>query len=512
MRLNSFSVARLVLLIFTTLSYRSVNGYRSLHSVQRKLARNSRTETQISSSIIEILKEKFRPQIPVEIKTDGDVMLELLQEKPWRATKVKNLKVVYRPWKDGWMERYRAEDDDSIYLYTINENKRGWDKTRADEVWHWPWMWTKVKSERLSWIMKVFGEDVDAVTVQEHMEIDNFFSEFDLPVRWGILRIKELDVLNVIALNTVFFTDFNGVRPTDLGLRPDGSVKTCSVQFANCISSSNSPGDTDHYAPPFKWSRSKSPDQAYDEIKEVYMKYPKRGLKWSSGWIDRGGWKPQEFGGPYFHAQAESQAWHYTDDIEMVLDVSTREVQYRSSTRIGQRDWDVQRLRYNQFARMLEKKGGWDIKPMERLNWYGRTPFRWSQLMSDKAIDATERTTDRALAAINGLRSTGDDDTAGGTRRALQEASDLLQPYVTTLQKYLQPVNEEINKAVAAALSDANENDVTRQFLAYEKEFEASIFEIRATVKTYTSELIHRLDIISSIYYMLNDPTKRTIM
>ena len=107
-------------------------------------------------------------------------MLEFLQEKPWRATKIKNLKVVYRPWKDGWMERYRAEDDDSIYLYTINENKRGWDKTRADEVWHWPWMWTKVKSERLSWIMKVFGEDVDAVTVQEHMEIDNFFSEFDL--------------------------------------------------------------------------------------------------------------------------------------------------------------------------------------------------------------------------------------------------------------------------------------------------------------------------------------------
>lgn len=453
------------------------------------------SDTRLHSSIIQILKEKFRPQVPVEVKTDGDVMLELLQEKPWRATKIKNLKTVYRPWKDGWMERYRSEDDDSIYLYTINENKRGWDKTRADEVWHWPWMWTKVKSERLSWIMKVFGEDVDAVTVQEHMEIDNFFSEFDLPVRWGILRIKELDVLNVIALNTVFFTDFNGVRPTDLGLRPDGSVKTCSVQFANCISSSNSPGDTDHYAPPFKWSRSKSPDQAYDEIKEVYMKYPKRGLKWSSGWIDRGGWKPQEFGGPYFHAQAESQAWHYTDDIEMVLDVSTREVQYRSSTRIGQRDWDVQRLRYNQFARMLEKKGGWDIQPMERLNWYGRTPYRWSQLMSDKAIGATERTADRVLAAVNGL-SSGSEDITGGSRKALQSASDSLLPYVAAVKDYLQPVDVAINEFIGSIAASAEDNEALKKFMQYEKQAESALWQVRSSIRSVAQDISHRCEVI----------------
>jgi hypothetical protein len=168
-------------------------------------------------------------------------------------------------------------------------------------------MWTKTKGERLGWILKTFNEDVDAVTIQEHMEIDNFFSEFDLPLRWGILRLNEFDVLNIIVLNLVFFVDFNGIKPTDLGLRPDGSLKTCAVQFSNCISSSNSPTDTAHYAPPFKWSRSKSPDQAYDEIKQVYFNYPKRGLKWSNGWIDRGGWKPQEFGGPYFHATSESQ-------------------------------------------------------------------------------------------------------------------------------------------------------------------------------------------------------------
>ena len=174
MLLRSHTVMHVAVVLACLLLLDNVDGYIGNRAGSRLNYDKFNSDTALSSSIIQILKEKFRPQVPVEIKTDGDIMLEQLQEKPWRASKVKNLKVVYRPWKDGWMERYRAEDDDSIYLYTINENKRGWDKTRADEVWHWPWMWTKVKTERLSWIMKVFGEDVDAVTVQEHMRLTTF--------------------------------------------------------------------------------------------------------------------------------------------------------------------------------------------------------------------------------------------------------------------------------------------------------------------------------------------------
>lgn len=92
-----------------------------------------------------------------------------------------------------------------------------------------------------------------------------------------------MDVLNVLVLNIAFFTDFNFNKPNDLGLRPDGSVLTCPISTYDCISSSNSPLDTDHYAPPLQWSRSKSPEQAYDEIKNVYLNYPKRGLRWSYG-------------------------------------------------------------------------------------------------------------------------------------------------------------------------------------------------------------------------------------
>lgn len=300
------------------------------------------TFLQASNNIFDKLIEKFGPKEIQEPLSEDDQLLEFLDDKPWRASKVKNLKMVYRPWRDSWKERYRVPEDDAVYQYTIPENKGWFEKTRVDEIWFFPWMWTKIKAERMAWIQKQFLEEVDSVSVQEFMEQDAFFAEFDMPTRWSILRMREFDVLNMISILVCTFTDFNGVKPTDLGLRPDGSVRTCAVQFHNCLSSSNDPRDYEHYAAPFKWDRSKSPDQAYEEIKNVYFKYPKRGLRWSNGWIDRGGWKPQQFSGPYFYSQADSLVWRFTDDIELVIDNEKREVQYRSQTRLGQVDWDVQ--------------------------------------------------------------------------------------------------------------------------------------------------------------------------
>ena len=100
------------------------------------------------------------------------------------------------------------------------------------------------------------------ICMKEHIEMDCFFSEFDMPVRWGLLRLKEMDVLNVVSDSTTyttyihtytsndyflrdihtyihtrlqaalwisFLTDFTAIPPTDLGLRPDGTLRTCPV-------------------------------------------------------------------------------------------------------------------------------------------------------------------------------------------------------------------------------------------------------------------------------------------
>lgn len=364
-------------------------------------------------------KEIYEPK--KETLTEQEELIQLLEGRPWRAKKIKQLPIKYYPWKETWRERFRVgipdeqgrliEDDETIYIYTLPEFRFKTDYTKVNELWNLPFMWTKIKVERLAWINKYFMTDCENMSVQEHIEMDNFFSEVDMPVRWGILRTKEMDVLNVISLNLVFWTDFNGIKPTDLGLRPDNTVRTCPVQFHNCISSSNDPHDTEHYARPFKWSRSKSPDQAYDELKSVYANYPKRGLKWSSGWIDRGGWRPQEFSSEYFRAEADELIFQYTDDIELLMDVTKREVQIRSSARLGQSDCDTQRLRYNQFVRMLRLKGGWDVQPMPKLRWFGMTPFRWTQKFLDKVSINAEKALDYSVTAVGGLLHEG---TQGG--------------------------------------------------------------------------------------------------
>lgn len=145
----------------------------------------------------------------------------------------------------------------------------------------------------------------------------------------------------------------------------------------------------------------------------MYSNYPKRGLKWTNGWIDRGGWKPQQFSGNYFYAQvgsscifaflflnmafhwineqADSLAFRWTDDVELVVNSAKREVQYRSASRLGSVDFDVQRLRYNQFSRMLASKGGWeDLRQLPRLHYLSTTPFRWTNQLLDKVTALLE--------------------------------------------------------------------------------------------------------------------------
>jgi hypothetical protein len=183
-------------------------NYRSRYSSVRSPA------SRVYSSIFDKFVEKLNPKSAdfIDEKSEKQELVDLLEEKPWRAAKVKTLKLVYRPWKESYLERYRSEDDETIYLYTIKEDRMGFERTRPDDLWDFPFFWTKTKTERMGWIYKQFTEDVNAVTVQEHMELDAFFAEYDMVFRWGSLRIKEADAINAIILNLIYFTDFNGIK------------------------------------------------------------------------------------------------------------------------------------------------------------------------------------------------------------------------------------------------------------------------------------------------------------
>jgi hypothetical protein len=36
-------------------------------------------------------------------------------------------------------------------------------------------------------------------------------------------------------------------------------------------------------------------------------------------------------------------------------------------------------MRYNQFVRMLQRRGGWEVAPLPRLRYASSTPWRWAQ-------------------------------------------------------------------------------------------------------------------------------------
>jgi hypothetical protein len=58
--------------------------------------RRKLTYIPVFESFFDKLFQKFAPKEPEEPKTENDEMLEYLQVKPWRATKVRNLKICYR--------------------------------------------------------------------------------------------------------------------------------------------------------------------------------------------------------------------------------------------------------------------------------------------------------------------------------------------------------------------------------------------------------------------------------
>jgi hypothetical protein len=128
------------------------------------------------------------------------------------------------------------------------------------------------------------------------------------------------------------------------------------------------------------------------------------------------------------------------------------QVQFRSSTRVGQADWDVERLRYNQFARMLNKKGGWQVAELPRLNWFTRTPHRWTELLLDKGAGAAGRAVNDASMLVPSIANSGSAD--GAASRAYQELRAAVMPGLQPLLDDAGKVKEHflLEPRVAAAL------------------------------------------------------------
>ena len=205
----------------------------------------------------------------------------------------------------------------------------------------------------------------------------------------------------------------------------------------------------------------------------------------------KGGWKPQIFGNSYFYANGESLVWHYIDDIEFSMDVEKRLVQYRSSTRLGQIDWDVEKNRYNQFVRMLSANGGWDIAPLQKDLYIYKTPYRWVDLLLTKSTIAVEKTADSIVEATmsffnDGMSNDIDND---NNRNSGGAAREQLKRLVVTIEELLSPLKESTDELVDTLSQEPGFRDLVRIQKEIQSTIDGTLPVYKHQVEEYTSKL-----------------------
>jgi uncharacterized protein (DUF1499 family) len=123
---------------------------------------------------------------------------------------------------------------------------------------------------------------------------------------------------------------FSGKRPKDLGVR-DGRFTAAQTWKPNWVSSQVDAGDS-HYVAPIK-----AGSDAMARLAGVIGRYPRA--------------RVVEQKGNYLYAEFSTALMGYTDDVEFHFD--GKAVQVRSSSRLGIRDFNVNRKRVEELRAQL---------------------------------------------------------------------------------------------------------------------------------------------------------------
>jgi uncharacterized protein (DUF1499 family) len=126
---------------------------------------------------------------------------------------------------------------------------------------------------------------------------------------------------------------FSWKRPENLGVN-NGRLAPCK-RSPNCDSSQADPSDTEHYiaAIPFKGDAMPAVRQAVAAMPRTTVITEKRN---------------------YLYAEFRSKLLGYVDDVEFFYDGNV--IHVRSASRLGRRDFGVNRARIEQIRKLLETR------------------------------------------------------------------------------------------------------------------------------------------------------------
>jgi uncharacterized protein (DUF1499 family) len=140
-----------------------------------------------------------------------------------------------------------------------------------------------------------------------------------------------------IALGVILFM-FNcaGTRPTNLGVK-NGKLLACPTDKPNCVLSQAEPSDS-HYIAPFKYNTDLP--SAFAELKSVIEKQERA--------------KIINVSDNYLNAEFTSRIMGYVDDVEFYFEDNTKTIHVRSASRLGTKDFGVNRKRIESIREQLK--------------------------------------------------------------------------------------------------------------------------------------------------------------
>jgi uncharacterized protein (DUF1499 family) len=132
----------------------------------------------------------------------------------------------------------------------------------------------------------------------------------------------------MLASPEMFDVSFSWARPTNLGAK-DGRLALCK-RSPNCVSSQADPSDREHYIAPLMGSM--------DDVKKAVEALPRTRIVLAH---------PN-----YLYAEFRSRLFGFVDDVEFLFDGVA--IQVRSASRLGRRDFGVNRRRVEQIRALIQ--------------------------------------------------------------------------------------------------------------------------------------------------------------
>ncbi|KAJ1413635.1 hypothetical protein SESBI_19458 [Sesbania bispinosa] len=161
-----------------------------------------------------------------------------------------------------------------------------------------------------------------------------------------ILRSSELATVGALF-------NFSGKKPEYLGVQKNPPALALCPATKNCVSTSENISDPAHYAPPWNYNPEgrKNPvsrEEAMEELIEVI----------ESTRPDKFTPRIAERREDYVRVEYQSSILGFVDDVEFWFPPGKGStVEYRSASRLGNFDFDVNRKRIKALRQELEKRG-----------------------------------------------------------------------------------------------------------------------------------------------------------